>query len=898
MKNPLATFVGRLRFLSRRQQISDEVTQELASHLDLLTSRYIESGLTPVEARRAATRQLGNITLVRENVHEMNSIRWLDTLAQDVRHALRVFARNPAFAAVVIATLALGIGANVAIFSVVSGVLLKPLPYAAPDEIYSVQVVIPERRDQIPSLPATVQTFRDWRSATTVFSAITSLRPWEANLTGDGEPERIGGAQVAADFFAFLGVPMAHGRGFLAEEETPGQERAVVISDRLWRVRYAADPSVVGRTIAVNGEGHVVVGIAPASLLVPTGGKLHALVPFAPRIDIWKPIAPTTTELKNESWDHGVLVRLPEGRSLEQGGQQLAAVLNERARREMPGVDTAAVIQFVPIRETYSGAVRLRLLLILAASSLLLLTACASIANLFMARVASRANEFATRVALGAGRARILSQALTEAILLAGCGGAIAAILATYGARLFASFGPDDVRLMADTRVNLSWLLFGVTVTLATGVVCGIVPAWQAYRRDSAVDLREAARNTVGGQQAARLRRMLVAIETALATLLLGSAGLLLHSFVNVTRADRGYFVERVLTVDLSLFGQQYASAKGRATFYGELLGRIRALPGVVSAGAISNLPAVSASVGASRPILYATDTNFQQVVLARPVAMIRSVTADYFSASGSVLLAGRHLAETEQAPVAVISESLARRLWPGDAPAATIGRSIRQGGNLSEPLVAIVGVTAEARPAALDREPPPTVYRPYGQWASGPMTLVVRTAQEPTLLSSAIRSEIRSMDANLPVLDIRSMREIVSSTVAERRFQLVLTALFGLVSLLLGVVGVYGVVSYNVARRTRDIGLRMALGAERSDVMRWVFSSGMQPVLLGVAAGLAATVGTAISLRSLLFGITPADPVSLASVALVLLLTSGLACYLPARRAAALNPIEALRHE
>ncbi len=318
----------------------------------------------------------------------------------------------------------------------------------------------------------------------------------------------------------------------------------------------------------------------------------------------------------------------------------------------------------------------------------------------------------------------------------------------------------------------------------------------------------------------------------------------------------------------------------------------------MVKAGAISNLPAVSASVGASRPILYATDTNFQQVVLARPVAMIRSVTADYFSASGNVLLAGRLLTETEQAPVAVISESLARRLWPSEAPGATIGRSIRQGGNLSEPLVAIVGVTADARPAALDREPPPTVYRPYGQWASGPMTLVVRTAQEPTLLSSAIRSEIRSMDGNLPVLDIRSMREIVSSTVAERRFQLMLTALFGLVSLLLGVVGVYGVVSYNVARRTRDIGLRMALGAERSDVMRWVFSSGMQPVLLGVAAGLAATVVTAISLRSLLFGITPADPVSLASVALVLLLTSGLACYLPARRAAALDPIEALRHE
>ena len=582
-------------------------------------------------------------------------------------------------------------------------------------------------------------------------------------------------------------------------------------------------------------------------------------------------------------------------RASKPASEQLVAVLNESVRREMPGVAVEATLQFVPIRETYAGKVRLRLLLILAASSLLLLTACASIANVFMARVATRANEFATRVALGAGRGRILSQTLTEALLLAGGGGTAAAVLATYGARLFAAFGPDDVRVMGAVSPNLSLLGFGLLVTLLTGIAAGVVPAWQSYRRESAQDLRAATRAAIGGSQATRSRGILVAIETALATVLLGASGLLLHSFVNVMSTERGYDVERVLTADLSLFGQQYDSASSRSAFYAALLERVRALPGVVSAGAISNLPAVASWEGASRTILYDTDTNLQSVVLERPVAMIRGVTEGYSVSSGTALRAGRWLTDDEPALAGVISEALAHRLWPVQPLTTIVGRSIRQGSHLG-PLITIVGIAGDALPGGLDREPPPVIYRPYVQWSSGPMTLVVRTAQEPGRLAPSIRAEIRSMDANLPVLDVRTMREIVSSTVAERRFQMVLTSLFGLVALLLGVVGVYGVVSYNVACRTRDIGLRMALGAERLDVLRWIFASGMQPVIAGITVGLAATIVTASSLRSLLFGIAPTDPLSLTGVALVLLITSGLACYLPARRAASLDPIAALR--
>jgi putative ABC transport system permease protein len=725
---------------------------------------------------------------------------------------------------------------------------------------------------------------------------MTALRPWEASITGDGEPERLGGAYVSANFFSFLGVPLERGRTFVSDEEQPGKDKVVVISDALWRRRYGSDPAVIGRTIVINGTNHLIIGVAPPSLVVPTETELHVLLPFAPRIDIWKPIAPTPASLNQESWDHGVLVRLPDGGSLEQGRQQLAAILTEMARAQMPHVKTEIAIDLVPIREVYAGRARLRLLLILAASALLLLTACVSIANVFLARVASRGNEFATRIALGAGRGRILSQLLTETVLLAIFGGAIGAFLATWGATAIAFYGPRELRLLADTAVNLPFLVFAIAVSVTTGILCGIVPAWQAYRKEPGTELKEAGRTMAGGQ-AGTTRSILVGVEIALATILLASAGLLLHSFVRVMNTDRGYDVERVLTADLSLFGNRYEPGEARAAFYATLLENVRALPGVLAAGAISNLPALSSSDGASRAIFYRTDTDFQSLVLARPVAMIRGVTEGYFAASGNVLRAGRLLTPDEPVPTALISESLANRLWPDKPLTAVAGQQFRQG-DIRGPLITVAGVVADAHPGGLDREPPPTIYRPYKQWASGPMTIVVRTAQEPAALAGALRAEVWKLDPNLPIAAVRTMREIVSSTVAERRFQMTLTMLFAAVALLLGALGVYGVVSYSVACRTRDIGLRMALGALRSDVMRWVFAGGMRPVLIGLAAGLVSAIAIARTLRSVLFQVGPADSLSLGLVVFVLLLTSALACYLPARRAAGMDPVIALRHE
>jgi len=876
----------------RRRQWEQRMDAELRFHLESMISDYMGQGLGREEAELRARREFGALDLAKDECRDQRPVEWLDHILRDLRQAGRSLRRNPAFAVAAILTLALGIGANSAIFSVVYAVLMKPLPYRQPEQIHSVEIVIPERVSQFASLPVTIQAYLEWRKADTAFADMAVLRPWEANLTGDGEPERVGGARVSANFFSFLGVPIAHGRGFAANEEQPGNEKVVVISDALWRSRYGADPALIGKSINI-GESHVVVGIAPPSLLVPTQSMLHPILAFAPRIDIWKPIAPSKKELENESWDHGMLVRLRPGQDPARGRQQLQAVLNTMIRAKYPDIKTALQTQLVPIREIYAGKVRLRLLLILAASGLLLLTACANIANLFLARLARRASEFATRIALGAGRTRILSHMLAETTVLALFGGILGAGIAGYGAGLLAAYGPDEVRLLAATRLTLPAFLFAMAASLVTAIACAVVQAWQLHRRDAAVGLQDAARAAVGGGRATRSRQFLVGAQMALGTALLASAGLLLHSFVKLMGADRGYQVERVLAVDLSLFGPR----QDPAVFYRQLAENTRALPGVIAAGAINDLPAVSGSTGASRTIFHATDADFQSLVLQRPVAMIRSVTAGYFAASGTSLKAGRFFTEQEQALVALISESLAVRLWPQESIAAVVGHTLRQG-NVTGPLITVIGVVQDVRPGAADREMPPLIYRPYPQWASGPATLVVRTAQDPAALAAAVRAEIRKLNSNLPIPAIRTMREIISAAVAQRRFQMTLTSLFAVVALLLGAVGVYGVVSYSVVCRTRDLGLRLALGAMRSDIMRLVLFSGMQPVLIGLVAGLGGAIAIASALRSLLFGIGPADPISLGSVVLVLLMTSLLACYVPARRAARLDPMMALRHE
>ena len=884
------------RFRFSRRRASRDAAEELQAHLELLTERYIASGLPPADAKAAAMRQLGNVTRVREDIYEMSGVRWLDHLLRDIHYAFRQLARNRSFAAVVIVTMALGIGANTAILSVAYAVLVKPLPYAQPGDIYAAEIVIPERRDQIPRLPATVQTFLAWQRASTAFPAMTAMTPWEASLSGAGEPERLGGARVATNFFAFLGVPMARGRGFADQEGAPGKDRVVIISDALWQRRYGGDESIIGKSIAINGELHQIVGVAPPRLLVPTSGQMNPVLRFAARVDVWRPIAPTAATLNNESWDHGVLVRLPDRARAAEGRQQLAGILSEMARKQMPGVKSELAVELVPVRDIYAAKLRRPLLLIVAAAVLLMLTACASIANVFLARGASRSTEMAVRLALGAGPGRIVAQLLTETLLLALAGGVVGAALASSGTSLLATSGPHDVRALSSAAINLPFLVSAFAVTMLTGMICGVVPVLQAHRGDQITDLKDAARATP--VRVGRARQVLVGVEMALATVLLASGALLLHSFINVLGTDRGYDVDNVLTADLSLVGDRYQSGQARGAFYDGLLDRVRALPGVAAAGAINNLPALSPTDGPSQPVLLPDDTDFQSVVLRRPVAMIRAVTSGYFAASGTPVRAGRAFGGSESELVAIVSESLAARLWPGATAADIVGRRVRQGGNMSRPLIEVIGVAADAKPGGVDREAAPALYRPYPQWASGPMTLVVRTAQDPLQLASAVKQEIHQLDPDLPIASMQTMGEIIWSAVAQRRFQMALTSLFAIVALLLGVVGVYGVTNYAVASRTKDIGVRLALGAGKREVMRWAFAIGIRPVVIGLVVGLAGAVVVAGLFRATLFEVATIDPISLVMVGAVLLAAAGVACYLPARRAAAVDPILALRHD
>jgi putative ABC transport system permease protein len=487
---------------------------------------------------------------------------------------------------------------------------------------------------------------------------------------------------------------------------------------------------------------------------------------------------------------------------------------------------------------------------------------------------------------------RILSHLLAEISVVALLGGAAGTVIAVYGAYLLGAHGPASVRILTSSAQGFSaFLWIAACASVVTGIACGALPAWQLFRKDAARRLQEGGgRNAVGGES--RSRQVLVAVQMALGTALLASASLLLHSFVKVMGADRGYQVERVLAVDLSLFGRGQDSI----AFYRQLSENTRTLPGVLAAGVINNLPVSGESSGASRAIFHATDVDIPRLMMQRPVAMIRSVTGGFFSASGTSLRAGRYCTDQEQEPVGLVSESLAARLWPGEPLQSVIGRQIKQGGR--PPNITVVGVVGDVRAGAVEREVPPILYRPYAQWASGYATLVVRTEQNPAALAPAVRAEIRKLNATIPIPAIRTMREIVSEAVEQRQFQMVLTMLFAVVALVLGAVGVYGVVSYYVTCRTREIGLRLALGAMRGEVMAWILARGMKPVLIGLAVGLSAAIAIAMTLRSLLFGIVPTDPVALGVVVAVLLATSGLACYVPARRAARVDPILALRHE
>ncbi|MGH9163736.1 MAG: ADOP family duplicated permease [Vicinamibacteraceae bacterium] len=884
--------------MRRARRALDGLDDDIRDHIERETQDNLDRGMSPEEAHRQARLKFGNVALTKEDTRAVWAWQWLEQLVEDSRYTIRTLRRSPGYAAVAVLTLALGIGANTAIFSVVYTVLLRPLPYASPEELVTISSHIAQTEARFPTLPVRAVDFLELRRSSRELSALSAVSSAEFNLTGTGEPERLYGARVSSNFFSTVGIEPAIGRAFAPDEDEPGRDQVVILSHDLWVGRFGADYRIIGRPLSLNGQAFTVIGVMPRDFLFPVGRQLHQYVPFGPRVDIWKPMAFSKDEATSEgSWNYGVIARVKTGTNLAVAQEELTAIagaISERVRVQSKGLDIDIRLQLKPIREVFSGNIRGELVLLMAAVALLLLIACINLANLLVARANSQMRELATRAAFGASRFRLMRQVLTESGIVALLGAGVALIAAFWGTQVLVSLAPPDSRAALSTSpLNGPVLLFTMLVALVTGLVVGLVPALEIGRRSLFNDLRDGSRGATTSVRGIRLGQALVALETAFTCGLAIVACLLLHSFVNVLHVDKGFRTEQVLAVDLSLPSRSYGPAQADQ-FYWELLERTRGLPGVHSAGAVNVLPLVSEST--TRLIRFEEDADYTHDV-ERPVAVYRVATPGYLATIGVPLQAGRFFQEQEPQPSAVISAGLARRLWPTEELSSVIGRRIRPG-DLNSPLVTVVGIVGDVRSGALDREPMPAIYRPQRRSGWLDMTLVARTSSDPLALGSAIRAELKRLDNDLPISAIRTLDDVVSASVATRRFQTTLLVLFAVLALTLAAVGVYGVTSYAVSRQTREIGVRIALGAERSRVLSTVIIRGLRPVALGLAIGLVAATLAARAIRSFLFGIGATDPTAFAAASGVIVIAAALACYLPARRAAEVDPASALRLE
>jgi putative ABC transport system permease protein len=882
---------------ARRRRALTALDREIQNHIQQDTQDNIDRGLSPAEAHRQALLKFGNVARIREDTHDVWVWTWLRDALQDLRCALRMLRRNPGFASVSILTLVLGIGANIAIFAVVHAALLKPLSYPNPDRVVAVSTYIPELSTRFPSLAVRAIDFEAFREGNRAFSALAAVRERNFSLTGHGEAERLYGARVSANLFSVLGVHPEIGRSFLSEEDVAGRDRVVIISHGLFTRRFGADPGILNQTILLDGQPHLVVGVMPRDFLFPAGKQLQPQVELGPRIDVWTPAAFTDDDLADEltgfSW--GVIGRLNAGvapQAAQANLDDVARAIASRLRGRVSGVDELRT-RVTPIREIYFGNVRRELLMLMGTVGLILAIACVNLVNLLLARQSSRSRELATRTSLGAPRGRLVRQLLTESLVLAALGGVIALPIAVWGARVIVRFGPSELQAAQTTGFESSVLLFAVTVILATGMAVGIVPALEMARGKLQGDLSDGNRGTTPGRRSGNVRRALVMSEVALCTALLMVSALLLRSFVNLLDVDRGFQTAHSLSLDVALAPERYQGLQ-RVAFFEQLLESVRALPDVASAGGISVLPLASESEGNTMLVYRDTDTEAR---LDRPAAQYRVVTDGYFAAADVPVVAGRPLGAGDPASHVVASQGLVERLWAGEPASATVGRRIKIQEIADDP-VTIVGVVGDVRAAGLDREPTPTIYVPHARNRMRTMTILVRSTQPPDVLTAAIRAEIGRLDDSVPIDRVRTMEDVVSQSLAPRRFQAFLVLLFAPVALSLALVGIYGVASYMVARETREIGIRLALGAQRNEVLRSVLMQGVRPVVAGIVCGAALAWMMATAVRSALYGVTPLDPVVLGTVPVALIATGTIACLVPALRASRIDPVMAMRAE
>jgi len=881
----------------RRERWDRERASELEAYLEAETLDNLARGMAPDEARYAARRKLGNTSLIREEIYRINTVILIEALQRDLRHTFRTLLNSPGFLAVAVLTLALGVGANTAIFSVVNAVLLSPLPYDDPDRLVLVKEVLP----QIGPAPVSVSgpDISTIQKLNHVFDAAAGFRLWTYELSGSGEPERVTANRASSDLFKVLGVQPVVGRAFTTAEEPMGHP-VVILSYGLWQRRYGGDRGVLGQSLNLDRRPHTIIGVMPQSFVFPLPGMSQG-----PAADLWVPLALTKEELSDvgDSFDFTVLAKLkPEvgipqaNADLEMVAQGVLDTYKQWARdnhQSFGGIQLGLTAQ--PLSEQVRGPVKSLLLMLLGAVGCVLLIACVNVANLLLTRAAGRQREMAVRLAMGAGRSGLLRQLLVEGMVLAVAGAVLGVPTAIWIKGALVAIMPANIPQFRPIELDSRVLIFTFLLTAVAGLAFGLLPALSASRTDLNHTLKEGGRSASDGLAHHRIRATFVVVEVALSVMLLVGAGLLVRSFERVLSTDPGFRPERVLTASIDLPPAEYRQEAKVAAFFKGLMERLQQSPGVLAAGGSTDLPLQGAWTRLFSPEGYQTRPGAGGNVSSHSV-----IYGNYLQAMGIPLLSGRYFTDQDQpksTQVLIVSESLAKKYWPGQNP---LGKRLKWGTqDAANEWMTVVGVAGDVKQGPLDAATVPHTYQPYAQLgALISLRVAVRGEGDAENLASTLQAAVWSLDRQLSLARMRSMAQVINRSTSARRFNLFLLGSFATLALVLAAIGIYGVLAYSVTQRTHEIGVRMALGARAGDVVRLVLGQGLRVTTIGVAFGVAGALSLTRFLEGLLFEVRPTDPPTFAGVLFMLGLVALAASYFPARRATRIEPTVALRHE
>jgi putative ABC transport system permease protein len=875
----------RLRALAKSKQLDRDLEDEVTFHLAAREKRNREAGMDAEEARYAARQEFGNVTRVKERSFEMWTFSLLETLYQDLRLALRVMRNKPAFTVVAVLTLAMGIGANSAVFSVVNAVLLKALPYPSEQRLVMIwETKAREGHDHNVVSPA---NFLYWKDHNTVFEQMAAFFDDTSTITGEGEPEEIPSQGISTNMFSLLGIAPILGRDFSADEGQRGRNHEVLLSYGLWNRRFGRDRGVVGKTIRLDGQSYLVIGVMPPGVtLFASQGSLTGKP-----AQLWWPYGWTPNDRSPRGRWMSAISRLRAGVTVRQAQTEMNGLVASFTKA-YPDFESGWGVNLVPVHEDLTSGIRPTLVLLLGAVGFVLLITCANISNLLLSRASSREHEIAVRGALGASRWRILQQSLTESLLLATIGGAVGILAARWALSGVVLLVPKAMHMHS---ISLDWRMvaFAAGISLSTGVVFGLAPALQAGRIDSCDALRETGRSETG-LRGHRVRNVFAVAQISLSLVLLAGAGLLLQSFVKLSSVDPGFNPRNLLTLRISLPSVKYSKPTQYINFFQQLLEQVRALPGVRAATIDNSFPLTGMTPGTDFDIAGKPTPPLGQ----ERVTDVRLIGSDYFRTMGIPLLRGRTFSdreETVESHVVIISDSLARQYFPGEDP---LGQKVRISMKDQNDFCEIVGIVGDVKRQGMDTVSQAASYWPHAELPFSSMMLAVRTDGDASAEVAAIREIVQSMDADLPLSDIATMDEAVGDSVARQHFSAVMVAIFAGMALFLSAIGIYGVVAHSVSLRTREFGIRMALGAEVADVWSQVFSYGLSLAALGVVLGMIGALMLTPLLRGLLFGVGARDPGTIAGVAVFLMAVVLAACWIPAHRATRVDPIVALRYE